>query len=75
MVLGDRLDRKMYLYDAETFLNSMNPLEGQVSGGTAISAGRASDGVSALNAFTLETAPILVSIVVPKAFISQVAKP
>jgi len=64
-LLGDA-DRGVYLYDAETPLNSMSPLAGQLSGGTTISAGRASDWVSALNAFTLETAPILVSNIVPK---------
>ena len=65
----------VYLYDAETFLNSMSPLTGQFSGDTTISAGRASDWVSALNAFTRETAPILVSSVVPKKnFVSQISK-
>jgi hypothetical protein len=41
-LLGDE-DREVYLYEAETSLNSMSPLTGQLSGGTTISAGRASD--------------------------------
>ena len=55
----------IYLYDAEILLISMCPRVGQFGGGSTISAGRLSDGVSALKALTLETAPILVSSIVP----------
>jgi hypothetical protein len=62
----DNIGWGIYLYDAEILLISMCPRAGQFGGGSTTSAGRFSDGVSALKALTLETAPILVSSIVPK---------
>ena len=65
MVILSRIAGPAIVYEAERFLSSIAPFEGQISGTCWSSPARFSSGVVLVKFFNLETAPIEVSREVP----------